>query len=245
MFDPPMHRLHEFLEPSCADLDAFEKAKTERLELEKKAVIRRQGEKMDAIYFLASGWVASCVDTESGRRQIVKIHLPGDLLGVPSICLERSAASLVALTKASVDVIPLTAFARLFRESTQFAFSMLLSSQQERVLLMDRVTSIGRTLAPQRIAALLLHIHDRLKLIDARNGKSFELPLTQEELAQATGLTSVHINRTFQELDRLDVIERSDRRITLKDIRALRELAALPARKFVRDPAWLSAERSN
>jgi CRP-like cAMP-binding protein len=148
----------------------------------------------------------------------------------------------VALTKAAVDVIPLTAFARLFRESTQFAFSMLLSSQQERVLLMDRVTSIGRTLAPQRIAALLLHIHDRLKLLDSRNGKSFELPLTQEELAQATGLTSVHINRTFQELDRLGVIERSDRRITLKDVRALRELAALPSRKFVRDPAWLSAE---
>ena len=106
-------------------------------------------------------------------------------------------------------------------------------------MLMDRITSIGRTTAPQRIAALLVHIHDRLKLIDDRIGKSFELPLTQEELAQATGLTAVHINRTFQELDKMHIIERKDRRITLTDLRALRELAGLPHRKFVREPAWL------
>jgi len=119
---------------------------------------------------------------------------------------------------------------------------MFLSTQQERVMLMDRITSIGRTTAPRRLAALLVHIHDRLKLIDERSGESFELPLTQEELAQATGLTAVHVNRTFQELDRMAIIERRDGRITLTDLRALRDLAALPPRKFVREPTWLGSD---
>jgi CRP-like cAMP-binding protein len=241
MDDAPLHRLHEFVRPSSEELDALRSAAGERLTLDRKQAIRRQGEKVNDVYFLASGWVASCVDTATGRRQIVKVHLPGDLLGVPSMCLERAGESLVALTRVTVDVIPLRSFARLFEEAPRLGFAIFLSTQQERVMLMDRITSIGRTTAPQRIAALLVHIHDRLKLVDERNGRSFELPLTQEELAQATGLTAVHINRTFQELDRMEIIQRRDRRITLTDLRALRELAALPSRKFVREPAWLSS----
>lgn len=241
MDDAPLHRLHEFVRPSSEELEALKKAAAERLTLDRKQAIRRQGDRVNEVFFLASGWVASCVDTANGRRQIVKIHLPGDLLGVPSMCLERAAESLMALTRVTVDSIPLRSFARLFQEAPRLGFAMFLSTQQERVMLMDRITSIGRTTAPQRIAALLVHIHDRLKLIDDRNGKSFELPLTQEELAQATGLTAVHINRTFQELDKMEIIERRDRRITLTDLRALRELAALPPRKFIREPAWLGS----
>lgn len=241
MDDAPLHRLHEFVRPSSEELEALKKAAAERLTLDRKQAIRRQGDRVNEVFFLASGWVASCVDTANGRRQIVKIHLPGDLLGVPSMCLERAAESLMALTRVTADSIPLRSFARLFQEAPRLGFAMFLSTQQERVMLMDRITSIGRTTAPQRIAALLVHIHDRLKLIDGRNGKSFELPLTQEELAQATGLTAVHINRTFQELDKMEIIERRDRRITLTDLRALRELAALPPRKFIREPAWLGS----
>lgn len=241
MDDAPLHRLLEFVRPSSEELDALRNAAADRLTLERKQPIRRQGDKVNEVFFLASGWVASCVDTANGRRQIVKIHLPGDLLGVPSMCLERAAETLVALTRVTVDAIPLRSFARLFEEAPRLGFAMFLSTQQERVMLMDRITSIGRTTAPQRIAALLVHIHDRLKLLDDRNGKSFELPLTQEELAQATGLTAVHINRTFQELDKMEIIERRDRRVTLTDLRALRALAALPARKFVREPAWLGS----
>jgi CRP/FNR family transcriptional regulator, anaerobic regulatory protein len=241
MFEAPLHRFHEFTSLSSDEIDALKDAKTERLELERKQVIRSQGDKVAHVYFVVSGWVAEIVETTNGRRQIAKIHLPGDIVGTASLSLERAAGSLIALNRARVDVIPVEAFARLMAQSPRFAFAMFLSTQKERVMLMDHLTSIGRTSAPQRIAAFLLHLHERLKLIDERIGKSFEFPLSQEELAQAVGLTSVHINRTLQELERRRLIERSDRRVTLTDVRALRELASLPTRKFVRDPAWLPA----
>lgn len=237
----PLHRFQEFISLSDAELDALERARTHTVEMSRRQSLRRQGDPVNEVYLLASGWVASCVDTSQGRRQIVKIHLPGDILGSPSIALERAAETLTALTPVKVEVIPVEAFARLFETVPRLGFAMFLNAQQERVMLMDRVTSLGQTQAPQRLAALLLHVHERLKLAEPRVGKSFELPLTQEELAQATGLTSVHINRTFQELDRRGVIKRNGRRFTLLDTRALRELASLPTRELVRDASRLIA----
>lgn len=242
MNENPFHRLHAFTNPTPLELSAFEGVAEQTVTLRRKEVIRAQGAAVNEVYFLTEGWVSCSMNVLNGRRQIVTVSLPGDLLGIPSLCLTRAAVTFEALTPSVVQIISLDAFAGLFMKSPRLALSMFLVSQQERVLLMERLASVGQTKAIQRLAAFLLHIHERLQQIYPNLDQSFELPLTQSDLAEIVGLTFVHVNRSLRELDRSGLIERSGKRVTLVDLERLRELAGLPSHQFVRDPEWLSGE---
>lgn len=239
MTELPFHRLHSFSQATAVELSAFEGVAERTLTFGRKQIIRAQGEAVNEVYFLAEGWVACSMNVGNGRRQIVTVNLAGDLLGVPSVCLETAAVTFETLTPAVVKVISLEAFAGLFMKMPRLSLSMFLVSQQERVLLMERLASVGQTKAVQRLAAFLLHIYERLKQIAPIDNYSFELPLTQAELAEIVGLTFVHVNRSLRELDRSGLIERSGRRVTLADVEGLRQLAGLPELQFIRNPNWL------
>lgn len=242
MNENPFHRLHAFTNPTPLELSAFEGVAEQTLTFRRKEVIRAQGAKVNEVYFLTEGWVSCSMNVLNGRRQIVTVNLPGDLLGIPSLCLTRAAVTFETLTPVVVQAISLDAFAGLFTKLPRLALSMFLVSQQERVLLMERLASVGQTKAVQRLAAFLLHIHERLQRVDPSVDRSFELPLTQADLAEIVGLTFVHVNRSLRELDRRGLIERSGKRVTLVDVESLRELAGLPSHQFVRDPEWLNGE---
>jgi CRP-like cAMP-binding protein len=237
------HRLHEFTDSSSRVVAEFRNIATETLTLGRKEIIRAQGERVNEVYFLIDGWVAGTMNVLSGRRQIVKVNLPGDVLGVPSLCLTHSALTLETLTPATVQVMPIEKFARLFDTVPGLGLTLFLITQQERVLLMERLASVGQTKAVQRVSAFLLHIHERLQRLDRKIDRSFDLPLTQAELAEIVGLTFVHVNRSLRELDRRGFIERSGKRITLIDPDGLRELAGLPDHEFIRDPHWLNGKK--
>jgi CRP/FNR family transcriptional regulator len=239
----PVHRLLEFTRLSDRELRAFHQAQSHRISVDRKKLIRAEGDPVEEIYFVIDGWAASYMDLPNGRRQIVKVHLPGDMMGAPSMALERAADSFVALTPMQLAVFPLEAIASLFEDEPRLALTLFLCAQQERVALMDRIASIGRTSAIQRVAAFFLQLHRRLKAIDPGMDNSFELPLTQIELSQVIGLTTVHANRTLREMDRLGIVYRYRSKITLVDINALSELAGLPERRYVRDPAWFLGAR--
>jgi CRP/FNR family transcriptional regulator len=237
----PFKQLH-VTNPSSLELSAFEGLAEKTLTLSRREIIRAQGAAVNEVYFLKEGWVACSMNVRNGRRQIVTVSLPGDLLGVPSLCLNRAAVTFEALTPAVVQVISLQAFAGLFMKMPRLALSMFLISQQERVLLMERLASLGQTKAVQRLAAFLLHIHERLKQMHPTLEQSFELPLTQADLAEIVGLTFVHVNRSLRELDRSGLIQRTGKVVTLLDLEGLHQLAGLPTHQFVRDPGWVNAE---
>ena len=230
-------RLREFLEiPS----GLFEERAGPPETLPKRSIIRSQGDPVEASYLLQSGWVISSIEVPTGARQIVKVHLPGDLLGGPSMVLTRAAETLTAATEVVVRRISLEDFAGIFQESPSLSALMFMASQQERVYLMDRIVSLGRTPAVSRLAAFLLHIYSRLKS-GAQPSPRLEIPLTQDHLADILGLTPVHINRTYRKIERQGAILRSGRSITILDVAALREIAAVPDRHWLREPAWLKA----
>ncbi len=242
MNDAAFHRLQAFAEPTPLELNAFESVAERTLNFRRREVIRAQGEPINEVYFLVEGWVACSMNVLNGRRQIVKVNLAGDLLGIPSLCLTCAALTFETLTPATIQVIPVDRFAKLFMQMPRMALSMFLMSQQERVLLMDRLASVGQTKAVQRLSAFLVHIHDRLMQIGAVEDQSFDLPLTQAELAEIVGLTFVHVNRSLRDLDRRGLIERTGKRVRLVDLDGLRSLAGLPQRQFVQDPNWLDGD---
>jgi len=234
----PLHRFMEFVPFEAAELELFTSLSSESRHFRRHDVIRQQGDDVREVYFLSEGWVGSCVDFATGSRQMVKVHLPGDMLGTPSVVLDSAAETLIALTPITIHVIPASAYSRLFMSAPRVAAAMFLTAQKERVLLMDRLTSVARTTAMQRLAAFLLHVYDRLKTVENLDEPVFELPLSQEELADVLGITPVHANRTFAQLDNTGLVDRRGRWITLLNVSGLRSLGAVPDRRFECTADW-------
>jgi CRP-like cAMP-binding protein len=233
----PLHRFSEFVCLTSAEVQAIERLSVDRLHLKRHDTLRSQGDPVRDVYLLVEGWVGSCVDVATGTRQMVKVHLPGDLLGTPSITVRAAADTLVALKRTTVEVIPVTALAELFMSMPRVAAGLYLTSLKERVFLMDRLTSVARTNAVQRLAAFLVSIHERL-LLAGLEGPQFDLPLSQIELADVIGITPVHANRTWAQLERTGLVRRSGKTVSLVDIEGLRDLGAVPDRRFERLREW-------
>lgn len=237
----PLQRFCEFVMPSAAELEALAGATACRREFRCREAITRQGDLVNEVYLVRHGWVTSSIEVDFSRRQLVKIHLPGDIAGLPSIALTRAAETVLAVTSATVDVIPLDRLGRLFERAPRIALTLFVSSQRERVMLIDHLAAVAQTSAVQRVCALLLHVYRRLKMFDGCADRVIEWPLSQEHIAQGAGLTAIHVNRTMQQLRRKGIIAREGKSIRLLDIDRLSELAALPERTFVREPAWLTS----
>lgn len=202
-------------------------------------VLRREGNEPTHVYFLAEGWVASSLSLACGRQQIVKLYLPSDLLGVPSLCLTAAADSLVALTPISVRSVSRSRLMTLLQKSPRIAASLFLSAQKERIALMEALAVMGQADANVRLAAMLCSLFERLKPLGETEGESFRLPLTQREIGEVVGITAVHVNRTLRHLEETGLISRADQRIRLIDQAKLRRLAGLPLREFQAQPTWV------
>ena len=204
-------------------------------------VARAEGDAPPTMYLLHSGWTASSIVVAGGARQMIKVHLPGDLLGLPSLAFAQACDTIHALSPAVVSIVEPRAISQIFESSPRLAALLFLLSQEERVRLMDRLASIGRTDAIGRVAALILHLHARVQCNQPDADDTFHAPLTQADLADLTGLSKVHVNRTLQQLRGDKIVRWSSRSVTILDPDRLKELAQIPPRILAKDLAWLPA----
>ena len=209
--------------------------------LEPGEILRSEGDAPPTMYLLHSGWTASSIGVAGGSRQMIKVHLPGDLLGLPSLAFAQACDTIHALSPAVVSEVEAHAIGAIFRSSPRLAALLFLISQEERVRLMDRLASIGRTDAIGRVAALILHLHARVQCNKPEAGDTFHVPLTQADLADLTGLSKVHVNRTLQQLRGEKIVRWSSRSVTILDSERLRGLAQIPSRQLAKDLSWVPA----
>lgn len=210
-------------------------------QLRRGEFLRHEGDAAPGLYLLRSGWTASSMIVAGGARQIIRVHMPGDMLGLPSLALARAADTLFALSPASVSVVSRRALGQIFEACPRLAALLFLISQEERVTLMDRLASMGRTTTLDRLAALILQLHARILRSDPDAGDTFRAPLTQNDLADLLGVTGIYINRTIQQLRRDGIVSWVGRSVTIHDAAALRALSGLPERDLSDDLSWLPA----
>ena len=161
------------------------------------------------------------------------------MLGLPSLALCQAAESIVALTPVAVGTVPHAAIGRLFELNPRLAALLFLISQEERVMMMDRLASIGATETPNRLAALILQIHARVVRSDPTTGTSFDFPLLQTDVAELIGVTTVHLNRILKEMRASGLIAWSRHRVSILDFPAMASLGGLPPRSLAQDAYWL------
>lgn len=204
----------------------------------KGVFLTHEGEPTPDLYRLRSGWLCCGITTPAGDRQITKVHLPGDLVGMPSMAREVSAETISALTDSVVDVVSLDAFATVFREQPELAALLYMSAQEERVRLMHQLTLVGRVHSVKRMAAFLLSIYHRVQLSDPGAAKSFILPLTQQDLGDATGMSVVHANRALRILRERGYASLQRNVFTVHDYAGFAQFSGMAA-DAKRSTAWI------
>jgi CRP-like cAMP-binding protein len=232
-------------------LTAHEEAALNTLEQNERcyrrgAVIRHEHDAARELFIVQGGWLYSCILLGNGSRQITRIHFPGDVVGMSSLAFGRSAESLVALTDVSLCAFDKDRLARLFEDHPRLATLLFTLTVAERETLADRLASIGRTPARARVGSLMCEISARLKLTNGKNGdngEAFHLPMTQEDIGDATGLTSVHVNRMMRSLVDDRLIERNGSQVRLLDPHRLADESGFVDRFFGIDTSWLPPSR--
>lgn len=235
----PLTRFHEQATLTDEETDILLGLGDPEVVYRRNTPIRRDREPVDGIYLLLEGWASSAIRLPAGQRQIVKVHITGDMMGTPSMVLDTAADTLTAVTECRVSKVPLTRMREVLIAHPRIGPLFFMSVQVERLALMDIVAAMGKSSARERMVRLLLDLHDRLARIGGVEDGRFDLPLTQELLGDVLGLTAVHVNRTMRLLEREGLIARHGQRVVLADIEALRRISPVPPRRIRFDPVWL------
>jgi len=217
-------------------LDALEES--ERM-VSRGQVLRAEQAPARELFVVRRGWLYSSMLLPDGNRQILSVHLPGEFAGDTGMAWSNAPFTLVAATDATVGVIDKTALRRLFADQPRLGLLLYTLAHAERVALADRLASVGRTSARARVAALICDIMRRLRAAGEAVGTGIPLPLTQEEIGDATGLTAVHVNRMMRQLVEDGVISRVNGRVNILDEARLAAIANHIDRFATIDTSWL------
>jgi CRP-like cAMP-binding protein len=197
-----------------------------------------QGEIAHDVRVLLSGWAVRCKQVKDGRRQILSIVLPADVCDLNVHAATEMDHAIVAATPLVLGELPRAGVQDLMVTHPALHRALSCDMQQSIGLLHEAIVNIGQRNALERMANLFCELSVRLELIGANETLSFPLPLTQADLAAATGLSTVHVNRTLQELRRMGLIALSGKDLRVLDLHRLKSLAMF-------DPAFLHVPESH
>ena len=211
-------------------LGAFDAADEEALlslphrvrKMERHGYVVRERDKTTHSCVMLSGFAIRHKIVASGARQIVAMHIKGDIVDLQNSFLGVADHSVQVLTESDVAFIPREAVRKLAVERPKVGMAMWHDTLVDASVFREWIANVGRRDAHTRLAHLLCEFSLRLKVAGLGEETNYELPLTQEQLADCTGLTSVHVNRTLKALEADNLIERrNSRTITIGDWRKL------------------------
>ena len=194
-----------------------------------------EGTEARSIVLIVEGWACRYKQLENGQRQITSFFVPGDLCEPFGAVPELTDHTLSALTP-----VRLARVAPHAARSAAGASSRVEEALWWDLLLADAIgrehmVNLGRRSAVERLGHFFCEMHLRLEMVGLVDQSSYDIPLTQAELADLFGLSAVHVNRSLQELRGSGFLSLRDRRITIHNVGALRELSMF-------DPAYLSLQ---
>jgi CRP-like cAMP-binding protein len=184
----------------------------------------RDGDKPDYCTVLLSGFAFRHKITGEGGRQVLSIHLQGDFLDLQNSLLRIADHNVQMLTDGEVATIPRDAIADLALARPAVGLAMWTDTLVDSSIFREWVVNVGRRDARTRIAHILCEFSLRLEAAGLAKDHRYELPMTQEQLADAVGLTSVHVNRVLRQLGEEGLISRNKRAIVIEDWPRMREV---------------------
>jgi CRP-like cAMP-binding protein len=187
--------------------------------------IVREGDKPTHSCLLLSGFVIRHKLVEGGGRQIVNVHVAGDMCDLQNALLATADHNVQTLTLSELAFIPKEALVDLSFARPTVGKALWLETLVEASIAREWIANVGRRDARSRVAHLLCEFAYRLDAVGIGEECNFELPMTQEQLADTTGLTPVHVNRTLKALDREGLTTRTRRSVKINDFKRMAQVA--------------------
>lgn len=185
----------------------------------------REGDRPDQSCVILEGWLCRYRIIASGRRQILSLHVPGDVPDLMGLHLAVMDHTLSALTPAVIGCIPYRRIDELIATYPRLAAALWRETLIDAAQFRGWMVGLGRREALSRIAHLICEMYLRMQVIGLTDGFSFRFPVKQVDLADATGLSDVHVNRTLQELRRRGLLSLAKGDLTILDWEQLKSVA--------------------
>ena len=220
-----IRKLECFSALSQAEKQWLEDATTDVREFERRQDIINEGDRPDHVHLLIEGWAGRYKVLPNGDRPIMAFLIPGDLCDVQVTLLTAMDHSIGALTRCKVAFIHRAAIGEIIGKSERLSRALWWATLVDEAILREWLVTVGHRPADQRLGHLICEMLLRAKAVGLTEDDSFELPLTQEELGDTMGMSTVHMNRTMMELRGQDLITSKDKRVTVHDLGRLMEFS--------------------
>lgn len=228
--NPLIRKLEQFVRLSAADRNILTQAATSRVrKFGPRVDITREGDRPKDVHLIISGWACRYKQLEDGRRQIVSFFLPGDMCDLNVFILREMDHSIGTITSAAVADLSREFFDEISAGYPRIATALWWETLVNAAIQREWTMSLGQRTASERMAHLLCEVFLRLRLAGFTQGDSCEFPLTQSDLADASGLSKVHVNRTLQDLRSSELIILRGRTLTVPSLERLMDAALFNA----------------
>jgi CRP-like cAMP-binding protein len=184
-----------------------------------------QGQSEHTVYILMSGWACSYKLLHDGQRQIIDFQIPGDFLGLRSVLLHMSDHSIEPVTDIEVTEVNISDLLEAFSRTPRLATAVFWAASRDEAMVVEHLVDIGRRNATERMAHFLLELGAKLSLVGMGSKAGYACPLTQYYLADALGLSAVHVNRVLRQLREAGMVTFRDGIVAFDDYDRLTEFA--------------------
>ncbi len=183
------------------------------------------GRRYDCIFILCSGVVSRYKVLPDGKRQVLNLGLPGDLIGLPACLFDVAVNSVSTLTEVLLSSLSLEKLSSLFTQFPRLGVALFWCTACDAAMYGEHLVDLGRRSAYERLAHLILELLARLRATGLADELSYTLPLTQEFVADVLGLSVPHINRMIRCLREEGLATIEDQRVVIHDLASLSALA--------------------
>ncbi|WP_159716417.1 Crp/Fnr family transcriptional regulator [Geminicoccus flavidas] len=226
MDNPLARKLSHFTRLSASDQAALDLLSRQRVrQVNARHDLIREGDRPDHVNLILSGWACRYKTLEDGRRQIIAILLPGDLCDLNIFILRTMDHSMAAITPVTHAEVSREVLEEVTLKQPRITQALWWDALVTAAIQREWSVSLGQRTALERVGHILCELFVRLRMVGLTNGNCCEFPITQVDLADATGLSAVHLNRTLQELRAGELIVLRDRLLTIRDLPALQVLS--------------------
>jgi CRP-like cAMP-binding protein len=222
---PFARKLTAFVALSDSDLTVLSDLYRRRRSFPAGRDMAHEGQRDQAAYIVASGWVASYKLLPSGTRQIVDIQIPGDFLGLRSVLFRTSDHNIEPITDVEASEVMASDLLNAFSRTPRLATAVLWAASRDEAMVVEHLVGLGRRNAVERMAHFILEMGVRLRLVGLGTKAGFDCPLSQHHLADVLGLSAVHVNRVLRELREAGLCTFQKGKVVFDDYEGLVRLA--------------------
>src|SRR5215831_235369 len=229
----PLRSLRTFAPVSDRELAFIQTFKQQELDVRAGGAIIPEAGRSGQLYTVLFGMAFRYQTLSDGRRQILNFLFPGDLVGLQEQVTVESPHGVEALTETKLCVFPMERLWDLYRSFPQLGYDITWLTAHEEYVVDGNLLTVGRRSASERIAMLLIHIVKRAEAIGWNVDGTVPLPMTQQHIADALGLSLVHTNKTLRRLEKLGLHKLENNRLRLLKPTVLKRMAdyyAVPLR---------------